>query len=80
MCIVWSVHDYTFEPQIMHIQTYMRGTYRLYGESMEIHDLETRGPWAVALLRARGFLNHVFPLDEPYNWFRLCARRIGRAV
>ena len=26
MCIVWTVHDYTFEPQIMHIQTYMRGT------------------------------------------------------
>ena len=22
--------------------------YRLYGESMEIRDLETRGPWAVA--------------------------------
>ena len=58
--------------------------YRLYGESMEIRDLETREPWAVAsertLLRARGFLNHVFPLDEPYNRFRLCAQRIGQAV
>ena len=27
-------------------------TYRLYGESMEIRDLETRGPWAVASERS----------------------------
>ena len=26
--------------------------YRLYGESMEIRDLETRGPWAVASERS----------------------------
>ena len=26
--------------------------YRLYGESMEIRDLETRGPWAVAFERS----------------------------
>jgi len=26
---------------------YIRATYGLFGESMEIRDLETRGPWAV---------------------------------
>ena len=29
-----------------------RYKYRLYGESMEIRDLETRGPWAVASERS----------------------------
>ena len=29
-----------------------RAKYRLYGESMEIRDLETRGPWAVASERS----------------------------
>ena len=53
-------------PQIyIYIYIYI---YRLYGESMEIRDLETRGPWAVASERSDD------ALDEPYNRFRLCVR------
>ena len=31
---------------------WLRHIYRLYGESMEIRDLETQGPWAVASERS----------------------------
>ena len=52
-------------------------TYRLYGKSMEIRDLETRGPWAVASERSEDATkgatkgpsrNHVFPKITYFHW------------
>ena len=49
-------------------------TYRLDAESRDLRDLESRGPWAVVsradLLRARGYLNRVDPVDDASNRFR----------
>ena len=47
-------------------------TYRLYSESVEIRDLESRGPWAVAAERS----------EDATKGLRLSKSRIsiGRAV
>ena len=52
--------------------TLMRRTYRLYSESVEIRDLESRGPWAVAAKRS----------EDATKGLRLSKSRIsiGRAV
>ena len=48
------------------------GKYRLYSESVEIRDLESRGPWAVAAERS----------EDATKGLRLSKSRIsiGRAV
>ena len=83
MCACMCVHIHislcplttllTFYKPSFNLDNWMN-TERLYGESMEIRDLETRGPWAVASKRSEDATKGPRvskSLDEPYNWFRL---------